>query len=102
MMREHKVRHLPVLHGGKLVGLLSQRDLLLVETIKNVDPEVVTVQEAMTEDLMTTSPEEPLKTVVQEMSDRKIGSAVVFSEGKVIGIFTSTDALQAFSHFLKN
>jgi acetoin utilization protein AcuB len=38
VVRQHNVRHLPVLEGGKLVGVLSQRDLHLIETLRDVDP----------------------------------------------------------------
>lgn len=38
MMREHGVRHLPVLHAGKLLGMLTERDLQLVESLEGVDP----------------------------------------------------------------
>ena len=46
MMRELSIRHLPVLDGGKLVGILSQRDLHFIETLKDVDPDEVPVSEA--------------------------------------------------------
>ncbi|MES1209929.1 MAG: CBS domain-containing protein, partial [Pseudomonadota bacterium] len=42
-MQEHHVRHLPVLDGGRVVGLLSERDLLLVETLVGVNPTDVPV-----------------------------------------------------------
>ena len=48
-MRQWQVRHLPVLHGGNLVGVLSERDITLVESVPGVNPEEVTVREAMTE-----------------------------------------------------
>jgi acetoin utilization protein AcuB len=38
LMREFKIRHLPVLKGGKLVGILTDRDIALVETLKDVNP----------------------------------------------------------------
>ena len=46
-MRDHGVRHLPVLDGGQIVGMLSQRDLLLVEAMPGVNPTEVRVEEAI-------------------------------------------------------
>ena len=101
MMREHKVRHLPVLHGSHLVGIVSQRDLFLVETLKDVQPETMLVSEAMTEVPMAVSPEDSLVMVSEEMATKKYGAAVVVEHGKVVGIFTTVDALRALSVVLK-
>jgi acetoin utilization protein AcuB len=57
LMRDHHIRHLPVLSGGRLRGLLTDRDLKLVETFRDVDPTTTTVDEAMTEEPYTASPE---------------------------------------------
>ncbi len=100
LMREHSIRHLPVLHGGKLVGLVSLRDLHLVETLKDVDPEQVTIDEAMTTEVYTVAPETPLADVVRVMLDSKLGSAVVVDGPHVAGVFTTTDALKALLELL--
>src|ERR1051325_540621 len=50
LMRAHRIRHLPVLEGGKLVGIVSDRDLHLIETLPDSGPDEVTVEEAMTEE----------------------------------------------------
>jgi acetoin utilization protein AcuB len=95
IMRSHRVRHLPVLAEGKLVGMVSERDLALIEGLKGVDPDKVTVEEAMTPDPYLVGPEMPLAEVAREMSENRYGSAVVIKDGHVIGIFTTVDALQA-------
>jgi acetoin utilization protein AcuB len=95
VMREHGVRHLPVLEGGKLVGLLSQRDLHLVETLREVDPATTTVDEAMTTDVYVTGPDVALDEVAAQMAEHKYGSAVIVDRGKVLGMFTTVDALKA-------
>lgn len=101
VQREHRIRHLPVLDGGRLVGIISDRDLHLVETLKDVDPEKVTVEDAMTPDPFTVSPESSLDEVVAEMANKKFGSAVVIDNNKVVGVFTTIDAMSAFAELLQ-
>jgi len=97
VMRQHAVRHLPVLEGGKLVGLLSQRDLHLIETLRDVDPATTTVDEAMTTDVYITGPDAALDEVASQMAEHKYGSAVIVERGKVVGMFTTVDALHALA-----
>lgn len=92
VMHEHRIRHLPVLHGGKLVGILTTRDVALIETLKDVDPKVVTVEEAMTQMPYTTSPDTPVDQVAAEMAEHKYGAAIVTQNDHVVGVFTSVDA----------
>ena len=100
LMREQHIRHLPVLHQGKLVGILSDRDLRLVETLQDVDPTKVTVSEAMTPDPYVVSPDAELNEVVSTMAAKKYGSAVISDNGRVVGIFTTVDACNAFADLL--
>jgi acetoin utilization protein AcuB len=100
MMRQHHIRHLPVLRGAKIVGLVSDRDLNLVESLKDVDPGKVLVSEAMSQDPYLVSPDAALDEVVSTMAEKKYGSAVVTQHDKVVGIFTTVDACRAFSDLL--
>lgn len=101
IMRELGIRHLPVLRGGKLVGVLSQRDLYFLESLAGVDVDIDQVADAMTPDVFTTLPDEPLRNVAREMANKKYGCAVVMDEdGRVLGIFTVTDALRHLADVL--
>lgn len=101
VMRRHGIRHLPVLRGGKIVGVVSDDDLHLIETLDDVDPEKVLVNEAMSQDPYTVAPEAPLDVVLAEMGERKYGSVVVLDKGKVVGIFTTVDVCRALSDLLQ-
>jgi acetoin utilization protein AcuB len=101
MMREHRVRHLPVLRGAKIVGLVSDRDLNTVETLIDVDPRKVLVSEAMSQDPYVVSPDAALDEVVATMAEKKYGSAVIVQHDKVVGIFTTVDACRAFADLLQ-
>lgn len=100
IMRDFDIRHLPVLEGGRLVGVLSQRDLYLIESLKDVDAEHVSVSEAMSTEVFAVSPAATLRNVVSEMAIHKYGSAVVVEGDKVVGVFTTTDALGVFAGVL--
>jgi acetoin utilization protein AcuB len=100
MMREHHVRHLPVLRQSEIVGVVSDRDLHVVETLREVDPRTVLVSEAMSQDPYLVAPDTALDEVVATMADKKYGSAVVAQHDKVVGIFTTVDACRAFADLL--
>lgn len=100
MMREFSIRHLPVLHDGKLVGILSDRDVKLVESFKDVDPRTVKVEEAYTPDPFIVSPHAPIDEVCRQMAEKKIGSVLVVDNHKFVGIFTWVDGLNALGDLL--
>ncbi|MBS1984209.1 MAG: CBS domain-containing protein [Bdellovibrionales bacterium] len=100
MMQEHRIRHLPVLKSGRLVGLLSDRDVKFVRGFASAHIETSTVADIAREDVYTVSPSTPLSEVVEAMISKKLGSAVVMDNGKLVGIFTDIDAMKALDHLL--
>ena len=92
-MRVHSIRHSPVLKPGSLVGIVSQCDLYVLDTLRDVDLKPVTV-EAMTIAPSKVSPDAPLAEVARHMAFHRLGSAVVVdAQGRLVGLFTTTDAL---------
>jgi acetoin utilization protein AcuB len=102
LMRGHRIRHLPVLRRGKVVGIVTQRDLMLMETLPDVNPAEVPVEDAMSREVYVVSPQTPLAEVAREMAERRLGSAVVRDEGLVVGLFTVTDACRALAQLLSS
>jgi acetoin utilization protein AcuB len=99
-MREHGLRHLPVLEHGKLVGIVSQRDLYFLESIQGVDLDTDRVEDAMSQEVYTVPAESRLEDVIPEMHARKYGCVVVADADKVVGVFTTTDALEVLIELL--
>lgn len=102
MMRKHGIRHLPVLNGGKVVGIVSSRDLHLIETLSDVDQTQVAVEEAMTPDPYVVSPDTPVRELAGVMAEHKYGAAVVMDGNKIVGLFTTVDAMRALTVALSN
>ena len=101
LMRDNHLRHLPVLDGGRIVGVVSERDLFLVESLPGVNPTDVRVEEAMVQDVYTASPTTPLGEAIETMIDRKVGSVIVCEGDKVLGVLTTIDALRALHNLLE-
>jgi acetoin utilization protein AcuB len=100
VLKQLKIRHLPVLKGSELLGMLTERDLALIETLRDVDAQKIQVEDAMSTGVYTVSPDAKLDEVVSEMAEKKYGSAVVVQNGKVVGILTTVDVCRALAELL--
>ncbi len=86
------VRHLPIVEEGKLIGLVSERDLRACSALPQADK--LLVGDIMKREVYVAKRSTPLREIVSTMQERKIGSAVVVNNSKeVLGIFTVIDAL---------
>lgn len=101
MMNEFHVRHLPVLRRGALVGVVSERDVNMVEATITGELEDVTVEEAMSPDVYTVRPTTPLHVAAEWLAKHKLGSAVVTRGDKVVGVLTTTDGMRALADLLE-
>lgn len=95
LMAEHGIRHLPIVKAGKVVGIVSERDLKVVAGLELSEKQLVRASDIMAKDPVAVDSQATLDEVAFEMSSRKIGSVIVNEGSKFLGIFTSTDALNA-------
>jgi acetoin utilization protein AcuB len=101
MMLRHAIRHLPVMDEGKLVGMVSDRDIrLILDPGIGVVPEGKCVGDICTAEVYVVELTDPLDRVLTNMAQRHIGSALVVKHGKLAGIFTVTDACRLFGELL--
>lgn len=94
-MLERGIRHLPVLDGDQLAGLLSDRDIKLALQIYREDADDLTVFDVANPVVYAVAPSTPLKDVAAAMAAEKYGCAVVVEDDRVVGIFTTVDACRA-------
>ena len=101
-MYDHQIRHLPVVDGGKLVGIVSDRDIKLAQSVTS-DPEFdrSAIGDVLVSDVFSCEPNTPAYEVLDFLVQNHIGSAVIEDAGKVIGIFTLTDACAALADKLR-
>ncbi len=102
LMEKHGIRHLPVLRGDMVVGVISDRDVRIVIGLPDTDKFQVRAADIMATDPMTVAATTPLDDVAYAMSDSKVGSVIVQDEdSQFLGIFTATDALNALIEIVR-
>lgn len=95
VMKEHGIRHIPILQNDKVVGIVSERDLKVIAGLKMLEKSLLTAADIMSIDPVTVDSSTMLDQVAFEMSEKKIGSVIVTENDELLGIFTVTDALNA-------
>lgn len=93
MLNAHTIRHLPVVEGGKVVGILSDRDLRLAITGR---PDETTVADVLTRDPVTVSPDATVETAARLLVDHNVGCVPVVEDGELVGIVTASDLLRSY------
>jgi acetoin utilization protein AcuB len=111
LLKEKEIRRLPVLKNGQLVGLVTEKMLLgyVPTKVTSLDQWEVhsllaktSVTAAMNPKPHTVRPETPLADVAALLHDRKLnGVIVVDAQGKMVGLLTTTNALEALIHFTR-
>lgn len=112
LMKEENIRHLPVMHHDKLAGLITEYSIRRSTPGKATSLDTwelhyllskIPVKEAMVSDPYTISPEADIMNAVQLMHDKKLyGLCVVDEQGRLAGMLTITDVLEAFISIFKN
>ena len=98
-----RIRHIPVVDDGRLVGILTERDLIgaaasqifgLKQKSKSALLKTVLIKQVMKKRVITAAPDTPIKDIAHLMADKKIGCVPVVSAGMVVGLVTTTDILR--------
>jgi acetoin utilization protein AcuB len=111
LLGEQQIRHLPVVKDGKLVGIVTDRDIRLVfpsavtADDKGQDPfdalERVSVDQIMTKRVITVAPEASIADAARLLLERRIGGLPVVQGDLLVGIITKTDILAAFVEIMQ-
>lgn len=109
VMRLGRIRHFPVLEGERLVGILTQTDILhaamssVVHLRQDLQREWlgrVSVRQAMSSPAVTVTPDTPLPEAVMLMVEKKIGCLAVVEDGRLVGLLSETDCLRHLARLL--
>lgn len=104
LMKSNNIRHIPVKQKDRVVGIVSERDLRWMKSpaMTLPAPEEIPVHHVMTSNPYMVEITEPLTTVVYEMTERKIGAAIVLCSGRLVGIVTVIDICRALTELLES
>ncbi|MFN0246381.1 MAG: CBS domain-containing protein [Kofleriaceae bacterium] len=100
LMMAHEIRHIPVVDGEKLAGVISDNDVRIVQAVPGVDLTRIECARLLTEPLCVRS-EASLDEVADLMAKRKVDCVLVVDDRGIQGVFTSTDALFALGEILQ-
>ncbi len=100
LCRERRIRHLPVLAEGRLIGIVSDRDLrsstpALGDPARATALQEVLVRDVMAGDVVSVFPDDPIELAANTMRERKIGCLPVLDGEDLVGVVTASDVMDA-------
>lgn len=109
LIKKHKIRRLPVVDNGTLVGIVTERELQQLTPSKATTLSIyeinyllakTIVKNAMSKEVVTTTPDALLEEAALLMRDNSVSALPVMEDGKVVGIITETDIFDAFTELM--
>ena len=100
LMTTHNIRHLPVRKAGQVIGILSDRDIEFAMRVDKKDAKEIKVEDAISEEPYSVTPDTPVFKVATTLSHTKYGSALIIDNGELKGIFTTVDACRLLGELL--
>jgi len=104
LFRKHKIRHIPVVSGNHIIGMLSYNDLLRISFVDAVDDDaetvdttvynMFTIEQVMTKNVVAVSPETTIREVAEILSRNEFHALPVCSGEILVGIVTTTDLIK--------
>jgi CBS domain-containing protein len=91
LMASEDVGSLPVVEGDELVGIVTDRDLVVQVVARGKDPDSVRVMDVYTKELVVASPEEPLDEALRRMASEQVRRLPVVDDGRLVGILAQAD-----------
>jgi acetoin utilization protein AcuB len=98
-----RIRHIPIVDDGRLVGMLTERDLIgaaasqifgLKQKNKSALLKSVLIKEVMKKRVISAAPDAPIREIAHLMAEKKIGCVPIVSGGALVGLVTTTDILR--------
>jgi CBS domain-containing protein len=94
-MKQHDCGSIPVVDGGRLVGIVTDRDLVIRGIAAGTDPKTQRVSKVMSADPVTIGPDEDISAAEKLMADRQIRRLPVVEKGKLVGIIVTAQIARA-------
>lgn len=104
LFKKHHIRHIPVVNGNKIIGMLSYTDLLRISFVDAVDDDeedvdttvynMFTVEQVMAKNLVTISPDTTIKEAAEILATREFHALPVCTGNLLVGIVTTTDLIR--------
>lgn len=91
MMKQEDVGLAPVVEGDRLVGTLTDRDIVLRVVAEGKDPQTVTTREVASTDLVTIDPQQDLEEALRLMASKQVRRLPVVEEGLLVGVLAQAD-----------
>jgi acetoin utilization protein AcuB len=104
LMSEHHIHHIPVQQEGRVVGIVTERDLYHLNDrfLPNVEKARIRARDIMAEEPYVVAFDTPLNEVALEMANRRIGSAIVLHREKLAGILSATDICRILAEIFES
>jgi acetoin utilization protein AcuB len=104
LMAEHRIRHIPVQQDGRVVGIVSARDLyqLLDRFVPETDKDRIRARDIMLDEPYIVAFDTPLNDVAREIANRHIGSAIILHHEKLAGVLSATDICRILAEILES